>query len=95
LKGNSGSKPSKDKGKAKATSSKPLEEKKQDDPMDMEALQRIIKKLSNDLIDLKKSSGEGSSNPKKFFRFPPKKDKNSPLQIKPIPLSRMALIWKI
>jgi hypothetical protein len=46
--------------------------------MDMEALQRIIKKSSNDLIDLNKSSGEGSSNPNKLFRFPPKKDETSP-----------------
>jgi hypothetical protein len=38
--------------------SKPSEEKKDFDFMDMEALQRIVKKLSNDLIDLKKSGGE-------------------------------------
>jgi hypothetical protein len=46
--------------------------------MDMEALQRIVKKLSNELIDLKKSSGEGYYIQKNFFRFPPKKDKNTP-----------------
>jgi hypothetical protein len=78
LKGNPGSEPSKDKGKNKETMSKPSEEKKNYDSMDMEALQRIVKKLSNELIDLKKSGGEGSSSQKKFFRFPPKKDKNTP-----------------
>jgi hypothetical protein len=46
--------------------------------MDMESLQRIVKKLSNEMIDLKKSGGEGSSSQKNFFRFPPKKDKNTP-----------------
>jgi hypothetical protein len=46
--------------------------------MDMEALQRIVKKLSNELIDLKKSGGEGYYIQKNFFRFPPKKDKNTP-----------------
>jgi len=46
--------------------------------MDMESLHSIIKKLSNDLIDLKKGSGEGSSSQKKIFRFPPKKYKITP-----------------
>jgi hypothetical protein len=47
------------------------------DSMNMESLQWIIKKLSNDLIDLKKGGGEGSSSQKKFLRFPPNKDKIS------------------
>jgi hypothetical protein len=46
--------------------------------MDKESLQRIVKKLSNELIDMKKSSGEGSSSPNKVFRFPPKKHKTTP-----------------
>jgi hypothetical protein len=78
LKGSSSSEPSKDKGKGKISTSKPSEDKNPSDSMDMESLQRIIKKLSNDLVDLKRGSGEGSSNQKKFFKFPPKKDKNTP-----------------
>jgi hypothetical protein len=55
--------------------------------MDMESLQRIVKKLSNEIIDLKKNHGEGSSNPKKFFKFQPKKDKSTPpYQQGPTPL---------
>jgi hypothetical protein len=41
--------------------------------MDMEAPQIIVKKISNELIDLKKTIGEGSSNSNIFLRFPPKK----------------------
>jgi hypothetical protein len=47
--------------------------------MDMESLQRIVEKHSNELIDLKKSGGEGSSSHKNVFIFPPKKDKSTPL----------------
>jgi hypothetical protein len=72
LKGNSNPDPSKDKGKGKDSTSKHSEDKNPSDSMNMESLQRIIKKLSNDLIDLKKGGGEGSSIQKKFFRFPPK-----------------------
>jgi hypothetical protein len=58
--------------------SKPSEDKKPCDSMDMESLQRIIKNLSNDLVDLKKGSGEGYSSQKKFFRFPPRNKKLPP-----------------
>jgi hypothetical protein len=78
LKGISSLEPSKYKGKGKVSTSKPSEDKKPYDSMDMESLQRIIKKLSNDLVDLKKGGGEGSSSQKKLFRFPSKKDKNMP-----------------
>jgi hypothetical protein len=44
----------------------------------MEALQIIVKKLSNEIIDMKNNCGEGSSNPKKFFIFTPKKEKSTP-----------------
>jgi hypothetical protein len=73
LKGSSNSEPSKDKGKGKSFVSKTSEDKNPSNSMDMESLHRIIKKLSNDLIDLKKGGGEGSSRKKKFFRFPHKK----------------------
>jgi len=51
------------------TNTKPLlpilrKKKKDINSMDMESLQRIFNKLSNELIDLKYNSGEGSSNPK-------------------------------
>jgi hypothetical protein len=48
------------------------------DSMHMESLQIIVKKLSNEIIDLEKNPREGSSNPKKFFKFHPKKDKSTP-----------------
>jgi hypothetical protein len=78
LKGSSNSEPSKDKGKSKISTSKSGEDKNPSDSMDMESLQRIIKNLSNDLVDLKRGNGEGSSNQKRFFKFPPKKDSNTP-----------------
>jgi len=78
LKGSYSSEPFKDKGKGKFFASKPSEDKKPSDSMDIESLQRIILKLSNDLIDLKKCGGEGYSSQKKLFRFPPKKYKNMP-----------------
>jgi len=46
--------------------------------MDMKSLQKIAKKLSNELIDLKKHNGEDSSNTKNFFRFQSKKYKSTP-----------------
>jgi hypothetical protein len=69
LKWNPGVESSKDKAKTKSKShvTKSLEEKKDIDSMDMESLQIIVKKLSNELIDLKKHNGEGSSNTKIFF----------------------------
>ena len=78
LKGSSNSDPSKAKGKSKSSVSKPSEDKMPSDSMDMESLHWIIKKLSNDLIDLNKGGEEGSSSQKQIFRFPPKKDKNTP-----------------
>jgi hypothetical protein len=64
--------------------SKPSEEKKDYDSMDMESLQRIVKKLSNELIDLKKNGGEGSSNSKNFLDFLPRNIRVLPQPIKPI-----------
>jgi hypothetical protein len=81
--------------KSKETVSKPSEEKNNYDSMDMEALQRIVKKLSNELIYLKKSGGEGSSSQNKFFRFLPRKIKILPQPIKPTLLKKMELTWKI
>jgi hypothetical protein len=78
LKSSSNSKPSKDKGKIKIFASKSGEDKKTFDSMYMESLQRIIKNLSNDLVDLKRGNGEGYSNHKMFFKFPLKKDSNNP-----------------
>jgi hypothetical protein len=71
LKGSYKSDPSKDKGKGKYFVSKPNEDKNHSDSMDMESIQRIINKLSNNLIDLKKGGGEGYSSQKKFFSTPP------------------------
>jgi predicted nucleotide-binding protein (sugar kinase/HSP70/actin superfamily) len=64
LKGNPREEYSKDKAKTKSKAhvTKYYEEKKDKDSMDMESLQRIVKKISNDLIDLKKQSGEGYSS---------------------------------
>ena len=42
------------------------------DAFDIEGLQRMFKQLSNEIIDLKKSSGEGTSG-RGLFRFPDKK----------------------
>jgi hypothetical protein len=75
LKFNHGAEPSKDKGKTKATMSKPSKEMKDSTPWIWKLSRELSKKLSNELIDLKKTDGEGSSNSTKFFRFPPKKDK--------------------
>jgi hypothetical protein len=59
--------------------------------MDMESLQRIIKKLSNEIVDMKRNIGEGTSNTKKFFKFPPKK--STLPQLRPLHLQR-ELTWK-
>jgi hypothetical protein len=55
-KGNLGAESHKDKSntKIKVTSTKPSEDTKDQDSLDMESLQRIIKKLSNDIIDIKR-----------------------------------------
>jgi hypothetical protein len=41
-------------------------EKKDKEPMDMESMQRVIKKLTNDIIDLNKNKGEGKKPFKPF-----------------------------
>jgi hypothetical protein len=89
LKGNLGVESSKEKGntKTKTTTNKPFEDKKDHDSTDMEALQRIVKKLSNEIIDLKNNCGEGSSNPNNFFKFQPKKEKSTPPTNKTTPPS--------
>jgi hypothetical protein len=60
LKGNPGEESLKDKDNTntKATATKFEEQNKDIDSMDMESLHRIVKKLSSELIDLKKHSGE-------------------------------------
>lgn len=63
--------------KTKATFTKPHEEKKYQDSIDVEALQIIVRKLSNEIIHMKKNCGEGSTNPNKFFKFQPKKEKST------------------
>ena len=42
-------------------------EKKDKEPTDMESMQRVIKQLTNELIDLKKSKGEGKKPFKPFM----------------------------
>jgi len=59
--------------KTKTTAIKTPNDKKDHKSIDMEALQRIVKNISNEIIDMKNNYGQGSSNTKKFFRFPPKK----------------------
>jgi hypothetical protein len=44
------------------------------DNTDMESLQRMVKNLSNEIVDMKRNVGEGTSNPrpyKPFFRKNP------------------------
>jgi len=69
LKGNRGAKYSNEKTNpnTNSTTTKTSEEKNDIYSMDMEALQRIFKKLSNEIIDLKKNNGNRSSIPKKIF----------------------------
>ena len=42
-------------------------EKKDKEPTDMESMQRVIKQLTNDIIDLKKNKGEGKKPFKPFM----------------------------
>jgi hypothetical protein len=57
-----------------------MDTKKRDkEPMDMESMQRVIKKFTNDIIDLKKNKGEGK---KPFNPFMKKRIDSSP-QIPP------------
>ena len=55
-------------------------QKKEKDPTDMESMQRFIKNLTNDIINLKKNKGEGK---KPFKRFMKKRIDSTP-QIPPI-----------
>ena len=43
-------------------------EKKEKDPTGMESMQRVIKQLKNDIIDLKKNKGEGNKPFKPFMK---------------------------
>ena len=43
-------------------------EKKDKEPMDMESMWRVIKHLTNDIIDLKKNKGEGKKPFKPFLK---------------------------
>ena len=43
-------------------------EKKEKEPMDMESMQRVIKQLINDIIDLKKNKGEAKKPFKPFMK---------------------------
>jgi len=58
--------------KKRVTPSKSPKHKNDQESMEMESLQRIIKKLSNEIIDMNQNLGEGTSNTNKFFIFPPK-----------------------
>ena len=64
-------------------------DKKDKDPTDMESMQRIIKQLTNEIIDLKNNKGEGNKPFKPFLKK--KTNTNSPPQI----LLLWVLIWKI
>jgi len=74
--------------KNETTMTKYPDDKKKQESIDMEAFQRIVKKLSNEIIDLKKNCGEGSSNPKKGFEFQPKKLESTPPTTKMTPHSK-------
>jgi hypothetical protein len=53
---------------------KQTEHNTEKDNADMESLQRMVKKLSNEIVDMKRNAGEGTSNPrsyKPFFRKNP------------------------
>ena len=65
--------------------SKSESDKKDKDPMDIEIVQRVIKQLTNEIINLKKNKGEGKKPFKPFFK------KRTTLKS----LLLQALIWKI
>lgn len=69
LKGNQAN----DKPSSSRTPVKTHTNRRDQDSFDIEGLQRIVKQLSNEIIDLKKNLGEGISG-RGFFRFPDKKD---------------------
>jgi hypothetical protein len=53
---------------------KQVEQNTEKDGVDMESLQRMIKKLSNEIVDMKRNAGEGTSNQRPyrpFFKIPP------------------------
>ena len=52
---------------------KPHGDRKDQDSFDIEGLQRVVKQLSNEIIDLKKNSGEGTSG-RGFFKFRDKRN---------------------
>jgi len=66
---------------AKAT---PSSDKRGQDALDLDSLQRVIKKLSNEIIDLKKGTSDNTTNkdpPRQLFRRPfhnPAAKQNSP-----------------
>jgi hypothetical protein len=64
LKGNQGN----DKPNRNRNPAKPHGDRKDSDYFDMEGLQRVVKQLSNEIIELKKNRGEGTSS-RGFFRF--------------------------
>ena len=47
-------------------------DRKEQYAFDIKGLQRVVKQLSNEIINLKKNSGEGTSG-RGFFIFPDKK----------------------
>jgi hypothetical protein len=68
LKSNHGSDPQKNKStEKKFLLTKPSTKKKDQDATDMESLQRNIMKLSNEIVDIKMNTREGTSNTKKLI----------------------------
>ncbi|MDO5304888.1 MAG: retrotransposon gag domain-containing protein [bacterium] len=61
------------------SSSKPSSDKKEKehDPYEFDSLKNVIKKLSNEIVDLKKNSGEGPSN-RGYYRPPFRKPFQNP-----------------
>jgi hypothetical protein len=56
------------------TQGKQVDQNNEKDSTDMESLQRMIKKLSNEIVDMKINVGEGTSNQRPyrpFFKIPP------------------------
>jgi hypothetical protein len=60
----------------KSTGKKPLLLTKppEKEPKDLDSVVKLVKKLSNEVVDLKKNVGEGSSKNKYFFPFFKKMD---------------------
>ena len=53
------------------TSTRSSSDKKEQDPYDLDSLKTVIKKLSNEIVDLKRNSGEGSLNSNRGYYRPP------------------------